>query len=213
MMPSPVRVLLLLITVLSAALASFWVDQQGHWRNLAWSQPAAKAPEIKLPAGVALATRASSVDSYPSIQARPLFAPDRRPPPPPAPPPPPDPLAEIQLFGVFSGASSGIIARVEGKMRRVKVDEALGQWTLKQIVGRTVTFVKGDEKRELKLTYAPLAAPRAAPAPAPNPNQPPAAKSKVDDAAAKLNQQDEARDRLRRRNEIRAAKGLPPVTE
>ena len=32
----PIRTLLLLIALLSAGLASLWLDSQGHWRHLAW---------------------------------------------------------------------------------------------------------------------------------------------------------------------------------
>lgn len=209
-----VRVLLLVVALLSAGLASLWVDTQGHWLNLVWRAPAAKNPDVQPPAGLKLMVASPTAGSYASIQERPLFAPDRRPPPPPAPPappPPPDPLADIQIYGVFSGANSGILARVEGKMRRVKVDERLGEWVLKAIDGRNVTFAKGDEKRQLKLAYAPLGvrAPQNAPANAPNANRPSGGLG----SAAAQNQQDEARDILRRRNEARAAKGLPLLTQ
>lgn len=215
MMLTPVRILLLLVALLSAGLASLWVDPQGHWRNIAWKPPEAKSPDVSSPAGLMLVAPGEAATAYASIQARPLFAPDRRPPPPPpppVPPPPPDPLADIQLYGVFSGESAGIVARVEGKMRRIKVNEALGEWTLKNIDGRTVTFAKGDEKRQLKLAYAPLGA---RVPPAPTAAQPSAGRAPGTsrNAAAAQNSQDEARETLRRRNEIRAARGLPPVTE
>ena len=118
---------------------------------------------------------------------------------------------------MFSGSNAGVIARVEGKMRRVKVNDTVGAWTLQQVEGRTATFGKGNETRQLKLGYAPLGA-RTPPAP-PIAGQAPAGQpsanrtSAAPTGAAAQNNQDEARETLRRRNEIRAAKGLPMITQ
>ena len=208
----PIRTLLLLIALLSAGLASLWLDSQGHWRHLAWLPPAAMPPDLNPPSALALVPGNDTPPSYASVLERPLFAPDRRPPPPPTPPPPPpppDPLAGLQIYGVFTGNTPGILARIEGKMRRLLVDQPVGGWTLTQIDGRTATFAKGDEKREFKLAYAPLG-PRTPPA------APPAAANRTPGgpgAVAVQNQDDEARDVLRRRNEIRAARGLPMITQ
>ena len=208
----PIRALLLLILLLSGGLAWIWVDQAGQLRNVTWTPPRALPPEIKIPSVEAPAGTGSASD-FASILARPVFAPDRRPPPPPAPPaptPPPDPLANIQIQGIFSGANAGILARVEGKVRRIKVNETVGPWTLKSIEGRDVTFGQGEETRKLRLDYARLAPPvtqAAAPAAGSPPTQAPGY------VGVPQNVQDEARDRLRRRNEARAARGLPLVTE
>ena len=213
----PLRLLLLLILLLAGGLAWMWVDQYGQLRNLTWVAPKALPPDIKVPAGP---PKVGSIDGeaplFAAILERPLFAPDRRPPPPPppptppTPPPPPDPLASIQIKGIFSGENAGIIVRVEGKMRRVKVNETIGAWTLKSIDGRNVTFGQGDAKRELRLAYARLDTPipqavvvNAQPAPVPVPG----------DANLPQKAQDEARQRLQRRNELRASRGLPPVTQ
>lgn len=213
----PVRALLLLIALLSAGLASLWIDPQGHWRHLTWLPPAAVLPDVKPPLALTTLLGNDSPPSYASILERPVFAPDRRPPPPPAPPPPPDPLADIQLFGIFSGTNPGVLARVEGKMRRVTLNQTLGAWTLTHIDGRTATFAKGDEKRELKLAYAPLGArtpPPGQPAAQTATDQPAANRAATPSIpAATQNQQDQARETLRRRNEIRAAKGLPLITQ
>ena len=211
----PIRVLLLLILLSAGGLAWIWVDQDGQLRNVTWAPPRPLPPEIKIPAAMEQAGAGSTSD-FAQILARPLFAPDRRPPPPPAPPappapiPPPDPRANIQIQGIFSGANAGIMARVDGKVRRIKIDEAVGPWTLKSVEGRDVIFGQGDETRKLRLEYARLAPPilqaptAAAGSP---PGQPPGY------AGTPQNVQDESRDRLRRRNEARAARGLPLVTE
>lgn len=213
----PVRLLLLLILLLSGGLAWMWFDEHAQLRNLAWVAPKALPPDIKVPAGPAKTDPTiSDLSRYAAILERPLFAPERRPPPPPAPPPPPDPFATIKIQGVFSGANAGILASVDGKSRRVKINETIGNWTLKSIDGRDVTFIQGEEKRQVHMAYArldvpvPQAAkaseqPASAPAPAPAPVA----------GAVNLPQkaQDEVRERLRRRNELRTSRGLPPLTE
>lgn len=221
----PLRLLLLLSLLLTGGLAAMWFDQHAHLRNLAWVAPKALPPDIKVPAGPPkVGPGTSDAALFAVILERPLFAPDRRPPPPPPPPkpaPPPDPLADIQIMGIFSGENSGIIARIEGKMRRVKISEAVGSWTLKSIADRDVVFAQGDQNRKLRMAYARLdtPAPKAAAAvakppsvPGPPPmtgaaNLPP----QLQDPTQRL--QDATRERLRRRNEIRASRGLPPLTE
>ena len=210
----PVRLSLVLILLLAGGLAWLWVDQQGQWRNVAWSPPKALPPDIKVPASGPQANGAAGAEST-AILARPLFAPDRRPPPPPAPPvapPPPDPLANIQIQGIFSGANAGILARVDGKVRRIKVNDTVGPWTLKSIDGRDVTFGQGEDSRKLRLDYARLDAltPKTA-APAP----PAGAPAGLAASASGLpqNAQDEVRETLRRRNANRAARGFPLIPE
>ena len=45
-----------------------------------------------------------------------------------------DPLDAIHLYGLFGGSGGGgVIVQVEGKTRRVKVSEAIGDWNLKEI--------------------------------------------------------------------------------
>lgn len=204
-MLTPVRLLLVLALALAAGLASLWVDQQGHWRNIVWAAPAAKLPDVKPLVDVVPAAAGALTVSYASIQERPLFAPDRRPPPPPAPPPPPDPFATIQMYGIFSGTNAGILARVDGKVRRVKVGESIGSWTLKSIDGRKISFVQGDQTRDLSLAYAKLntVAPVPVLAP-PRPGALPAAGTvPVADPTSAY------REELRKRNELRASRGLP----
>lgn len=212
MMPNPVKILLLVLTALAAALVWLWLDQSGHWRHIEWQAPAPKAPEITAPAPLV----ASAGANYSVILERPLFAPDRRPPPPPAPPAPPappDPLANIQLRGIFSGEQAGILASIDGKVRRIKLSESVGAWQLKSIDGRQVTFVQGGQTRQLQLSYASLTT--VAPA-APAAGAKPAAGAPAAAPATGVNPaqraQDETRDRIRRLNEARAKRGQAPIS-
>jgi hypothetical protein len=216
----PLRFLLLLTLLAAAGLAWMWFDEHVQLRGPTWVAPKAIAPDIKVPVNPqAAGTTASDPVRFAAILERPLFAPDRRPPPPPpppTPPPPPDPFATVQIQGIFSGTQSGILARVDGKSRRVKINETIGNWTLKSIDGRDATFTQGDETRKLRLAYAKLDAPtppavKASPPPAPTA----AAPTTMPAGAANLPRtpQDEGREILRRRNELRTSRGLPPITE
>jgi hypothetical protein len=106
-----------------------------------------------------------------------------------------------------------MLARVEGKIRRVKIGQSIGAWKLETIEGREATFKQGEQERKLNLAYAKLNVPlpppvAAAPAAMLRPQAPPQSLS-----AIQQTQQDEQRDRLRRRNQMRIANGLPPLTE
>lgn len=224
----PLRFLLLLTLLAAAGLAWMWVDEHAQPRSLAWIAPKALPPDIKVPISAQQAgTAANDPARFAAILERPVFAPDRRPPPPPpapTPPPPPDPLANIKIHGIFSGEKAGILAVVDGKSRRVKINETIGNWTLKRLDGRDITFARGEEERKLALAYARLNAP--VPVPAPTPPQPPKASGPPElgrvpapptqvPAAGVITQnvEDQIRVRLQRRNEFRAARGLPPIPE
>jgi hypothetical protein len=211
----PTRVLLLLILALAAGLAWMWVDRTGKVRNVTWTSPEAVHPDIKLPATVNL-TKIQESTSSDAILQRPIFAPDRRPPPPPPPPvapPPPDPLADIKIQGVFVGQNAGFLARIDGKSRRIKLNESIGPWTLKNIQGRDINFAQGEVIRTLRLEYAKLNGPVPAPVATnvPGTQGPPPVPASIANLPGK--QQDEMRERLKRRNELRASRGLPPVND
>lgn len=205
---TPARTLTFLTLVLCAALAALWLDQQGHWRNIHWAAPAAIAPELKAPAQLLTGSGTASA-SYASIQERPLFAPDRRPPPPPAPPAPPDPFASIQIQGIFSGTNGGILARIDGKVRQVKLNETVGAWTLKSVEGRNITFTQGGQTRQLQLAYARLSTVT----PAPTKTADKQAAPQVSPLSAAPDPKAYYREQLRLRNELNASRGLPIQTE
>lgn len=208
---TPVRLLLAFNLILVAGLAYLWFDGNGRWRNVMW-----QAPAVMLPDTTALANlKQSSVQAVNPLQnltilERPVFAPDRKPPPQPKPPPPPDPMANIQLTGIFSGADGGILARVEGKSRRIKVNDVIGAWTLKSVEGRSATFANGTETRQLQLAFSRFGTPPVQTNPG-GPGQAPAAAA--GGQSMQPNAFDEARERLQRANAVRAAHGVPVLNE
>lgn len=207
-------VLLALNVVLVAGGAYLWIDPQGALRDMVWVPPEAQPPQISpvgLPAGVGGGE--ADVNRFVATMDRPLFSPSRRPPPPPPPPAPPkpvDPLADIQLFGVYGGKESGgILARFNGKIQRVRLSESVGEWSVKEINGRDVTFARGDETRVMHLAH--VIGPRPAAVPAAVVSASPGVP--LDRQAMQQQAMDEARERLRQRNELFRKAGLPPVKE
>lgn len=213
-----IRILVGLILVLALVLAWLWVGTDGKLRNLQWQAPEPHKPDFASMIPQLPQPDAADLNRFVATLERPLFSPSRRPPPPPPPPvvapppPPPDPLANIHLFGVFGGAegTGGIIARIDGKPKRVRIDENIGAWRLKSIANRDVTLVRGSEVRVLNLVHARVAAPVApAAAGAPDAAAPPTAAPAA--GAARPDPSDFVRERTARRNAARAKAGLPPL--
>ncbi len=208
---APMPILVALTLVLSVGLATMWFDQHGKVRNSTWVPPKSLAPDVKVPQSAPPGTSEPAL--FAAVLERPIFAPDRRPPPPPPPPtpaPPPDPLANTQILGSFSGASAGVLARVDGKVRRIKLNESIGPWVLKTVDDRNITFVQGEEKRVLRLAYARLDVP--VPKPAAVTVNPPATPNATPGVLGVMQRaEDETRDRNKYINEQRALRGLPPI--
>ncbi len=224
----PTAVLLAANIALALGLIALWLTPSGQIRGTSWVAPAAVVPEISPSFGIEV-PKPADVSRFLAVLERPLFSPSRRPPPPPAPvkadaPPEPDPLANIQLQGVYStdDGGGGIFARVDGKDRRIAVGTALGGWTVKGIEGLNVTFGRGDDSRVVRLVPAKLAT--VAPTPTLGRAAPAAGQATAGQPAAgqgqatgdpvlrqKQEQEERARARLERMNAARAANGLPPL--
>jgi hypothetical protein len=216
------RVLPMLVTLnlaLVVVLVAMWFDRGGQLRNARWTPPAAIKPDFTAMLSPLARQNADDVSRFVATLDRPLFSPNRRPPPPPVvvAAPPPDPLANIQLFGVYSGSGAGgIIARVDGKMRRASVNDKIGEWTIKQIVDRDVTFVRGGESRiiSLKRGKSPGSAPATSSAVQVIPGQSPPRMSEEERIRTMTGAQrieEENRERLRYLNEMNTKNGLPPI--
>lgn len=162
---------------LALLLAWLWVTPQGGLRNVHWEAPRPVRPDFGVLAPQSAPLGDADISRYMVILDRPLFSPSRRPPPPPkAAVRAPDPLDSIQVIGMFTGTeSAGILARVDGRSRRLRVGEALGEWTLREIRAREAVFNRGGESRSVPLLVAKQAAtalPPAVAAPAPPPAAP-----------------------------------------
>ena len=220
-----VRILIALSLVLLLALARLWLGADGTPRNVHWQPPELHKPDFASMIPPLPQPDPADLNRFVATLERPLFSPSRRPPPPPpppvvaAPPPPPDPLANVHLFGVFAGSegTGGIIARVEGKPRRIYINEAIGAWTLKSIDKRNATLVRGDETRVLTLVHARGAVPVApgaqagVSAPTDAAGVPPIAAAPPTGAVQRPDVADLVRDRTALRNAARAKAGLPPL--
>ena len=151
--------LLLLWLVGAGALAWLWFDTDGRIKNSQWTKPeavAALVPNVSItePTGSGL-----DAGTLKTIVERPLFAVDRKVPPPPPPPPPPDALKDAHIFGLIAGEQGFVILRAEGKIRTIKRQGTVGEWTLTDIQERAALFQRGEEKRTLVLEYAKLGVP------------------------------------------------------
>jgi hypothetical protein len=155
---SRIMVLLLVgIFGLAGLLGWQWIDAQGKLRNVQWQPPAAIKPEFGSVSAAGLPKEELDTGRFVAIVERPLFSPTRRPPLPPkvVVVPPPDPLDTAHLYGIFSGAGGGgIIVRLEGQTRRVKVGDQVGDWRLKEIRGREAIFARGGDTRTAMLMQA-----------------------------------------------------------
>lgn len=150
-------------TLLATALGWLWFDQNGKLRNVHWRQPPLVKPDVTLPPDPK-GDKPVDVSQFMVLLDRPVFSSTRRPPPPPPPPappppppPPPDPLDTTQIMGVFgSGTTGGVLARVDGRMRRIAIGESIGQWVLKNVGARDVRFERGADSRAVGLSVSRL---------------------------------------------------------
>lgn len=212
------RYAILILAVLNMGLATvliaFWVDVSGKLRNITWQAPAPHAVELgEAPAG--LTRNDTDMGRYLATLDRPLFSPSRRPAPAKADASTAqqvDALAGVQLSGVFGGGQfGGLIAKIEGKNKRVMLGEQIGDWTLKAVKGAEATLSRVDETRVLRVERPKTAAAADTASTASAQNSPPAAPNTVIDQQQRI--QEETRATLQRRNALRAKAGLPPVKE
>ena len=157
--------------LLLAALALLWFGP-GAGQRTQWVAPQPLPPNLDAASATFLSVNPAAASNDRTLLERPLFAIDRRPAtakpaaaPEPAAPPPPNLLDKTQLRGIVRGPTlNGVLAEVDGKPRFIRSGESLGEWTLRGIREREVTFGKGAEQRVIVL---PLAAASAAGAASP----------------------------------------------
>ena len=142
---------------LAVFLTGLWINRQGQWRNTHWQAPAPLTtnylemlPLLPEPARV-------PTSRFMALLERPLFSETRRPPPPPppAPPVPVDVLSNAQLSAIYAGEQlTGVIINVNGKNRRVRLNESVDGWVLRSVQERVATFDYGGQQRQLQLMRA-----------------------------------------------------------
>ncbi|MFT3817640.1 MAG: hypothetical protein QM750_08455 [Rubrivivax sp.] len=215
----------LLALGLAGLLAWLWLRPDGHGAVLHWQPPAPLRPALDAPA--ALPAPDVDLGRYVATLDRPLFVSSRRPPPPPPPASVPavvvDTPPDLRVLGLYgrraegegavAGGTGGMIARVDGQVKRVRIGEAVGRWTLKALRPGEAVLALGDTEQVYPLRRpAPDEPPAAATADNAAPGDRPAARP----AAANPQMQrqiEEARQNLRRVNALRARSGLPLLPE
>lgn len=170
--------LLMLVALLALALAALWVTPSGQWRHVRWQAPEAQMADYasmvaELPAPASADTR-----RFVTMLERPLFSPTRRPPPvtPKEGTSSADAMGNAQLVGLFEGAKdAGALVRIDGKIRRMRLNELIDGWTLSAVRGRSATFTRAGGTRVLELQRADLSVDPAQPLVpgAPPKNRPP----------------------------------------
>lgn len=162
--------LLVLNAALAALLGWLWFTPEGELRSVHWEPPAAQKTDYRAMLPAVSDSVPVDTSQFVALLERPLFSPTRRPPPPPPPPEPViaalvDNLSTARLMGIFQGqAGGGVILKIAGVDRRVKVNEAVDGWTLQSISGNTVTFAGRGQSRTLTLQRAALTSPAGMPA-------------------------------------------------
>ncbi len=219
---SATRILGILILLLTLGLAALWIKPDGTLRNTIWTPPEPVMPDLQFADPLPATASKVDVSLFVETLERPLFSPSRRPPPPPPKEdekkaPPPDPFAGIHVFGLYGGedSPSGMLAKVEGKVRMISIKDVLGGWTFTGIEDREAVFENNGETRRLKLLDAkPAPVPKAVPAGTPGAPASDAGQIPVGVSGDQARQaiEEAQRERLRRRNEIRARAGARPVT-
>lgn len=206
-------------------LASLWFTPDGRPIDVRWKPPAPVPPTLD--AAEVLPATGVELSRYVATLERPLFSPSRRPPPPeaasaaPVVDTPPD-LHVLGLYGTHTGSGDGateprggVIARVDGQVKRLKVGDAIGRWTLKALrpPGEVVLALGDVEQAYLLQRTAASPPPSASADNAPTDSSPSLQPQRPAANPYYQRQVDEARANVRRVNALRARSGLPPLPE
>ena len=123
-----------------------FVAATGDWH---WTPPSAQKPGDDMFRAEALSLARVDPGSLQQMVERPLLQSDRR--------PPavdkvatnePDPLANVQLLGVFgSGTTGGVLLKAEERVSRLRVGERTGRWTLQAVGAAQADFITADGRR------------------------------------------------------------------
>jgi hypothetical protein len=141
--------------LLAALLGWLWLGPAGPGRGIHWTAPPALKPDLGTASAAAIGQDDADTARFMAILDRPLFSTTRRPAPVVAKGAGPDPMQGIHLFGLFTGPDGGgALVRVDGRTRRLKRGEAVGDWSLQEVRSRDVVFARGPETRVVPLLQA-----------------------------------------------------------
>lgn len=201
-------------------LASMWFTRDGQLAGVHWRQPEPLKPTLD--GDNSLPPTGVEMGRYVATLERPLFSPSRRPPPPPpvaSAPPVVDTPPDIRVLGLYGsraegGGAGGMVARVDGQVKRVRVGDSIGRWTLKEIRPGEAVLAAGDAQQVYPLLRS---AATEAPPSAVSDNVAPAGGPAVTRSGTvdpvRQRQIEEARANVRRMNVLRARSGMPPLPE
>lgn len=159
---TPFRALLAANLVLLVLLALVWL--LGDTR---WTPPAGLPPALESDAEDAAPLLPElPVETLAATRERPLFWDSRRPPAAAEAPldtgaaqPGPDPLRNLAIVGVVTEYTEDdmierLIVRLDQEVRRIRVGENIGDWTLVAVTGNVAHFQRDGEVRSLSMEYA-----------------------------------------------------------
>lgn len=137
---------------LAVVLGWQWFSPAGQ-RDTQWAPPAPIKPQLNSSPSSVTSINAP-VGGLAAMQDRPIFSATRR----------PvsavsalvvtraDPMDSVRLYGVIAGSDGGgVIVGVEGKTRRLKVSDVLGEWRLNKVRDKEAVFARGADTRVLSL--------------------------------------------------------------
>ena len=167
-----IRLFSVLSAVLLAVLAWLWVNPQGNLRNVTWQPPEPVAPALGGQIPDLPMLKAMDTSMFMATLDRPLFSPSRRP----APKgvegakpeeSAPDLLANIHVYGLYTSDDGvpGVLARVDGKTRRIASGEPVSGWVLKSVQDRQAIFARDGQERAINLATVRPGTPKVAKAP------------------------------------------------
>jgi 2-oxoglutarate dehydrogenase E2 component (dihydrolipoamide succinyltransferase) len=145
--------------LLALALAALWFAPGAPARWRVWNAPPPQPPNLDDAQAARLAANPAAAADYPETLERPLLIPARRPASdasdaaPAA--DPPLAIEQVKFTGIIDGPDlTGVLLEEDGKPRFVRQGEAIGDWRLDAIDGRTITFRRRAERKQIDLPYA-----------------------------------------------------------
>ncbi|WP_298437597.1 hypothetical protein [Ottowia sp.] len=144
------------LAFMALVLAVLWLapGPAASWRR--WQPPPPQPPNLDDALAAVLRINPAADAAYPTVLARPLLDPSRRPQPTSASSlaaaPPPIAIEQVTMQGIVNGPTlTGVFLQEAGQGRFVRRGEKVGDWTLEGIDGGKIVFRRGSEQRKIEL--------------------------------------------------------------